>query len=83
MELYYTIGVMAILLVFFLMILLSIYLIRDQAKLCYRQELLEERTKIELESFREQVKTIKRGKEEEEKNAAAEFRRADTLQNNK
>lgn len=83
MELYYTIGVMAILLIFFLMILLSIYLIRDQAKLCYRQELLEERTKIELESFREQVKTIKRGKEEEEKNAAAESRRADTLQNSK
>ncbi len=63
MELYYTIGLGAIVAVFILMILLTVYLIKDQARLCYRQKALEDRTKIELESFREQVKLFKRESE--------------------
>lgn len=63
MELYYTIGLGAIVAVFILMILLTVYLIKDQARLCYRQQALEDRTKIELESFREQVKLFKRESE--------------------
>lgn len=66
-DIYYAIGLIGIVVTFALMIILAISLVRDQARLNYRQELLEARTKIELESFREQVKTFKRDKEKEGK----------------
>lgn len=56
----YTIGVCGLVVMFALVIILLVMLIKDQAKVTYRQKALEERTQRELESFRERVKTLER-----------------------
>lgn len=56
----YTIGVTGIIVLFALVIILLVMLIKDQAKVTYRQQALEERTQRELESFRERVKNLER-----------------------
>lgn len=56
----YTIGVTGIIVLFALVIILLVMLIKDQAKVTYRQQALEERTSRELESFRERVKSLER-----------------------
>lgn len=56
----YTIGVTGIIVLFALVIILLVMLIKDQAKVTYRQQALEERTQRELESFRERVKSLER-----------------------
>ena len=56
----YTIGVCGLVVMFALVIILLVMLIKDQAKVTYRQKALEERTQRELESFRERVKSLER-----------------------
>ena len=56
----YTIGVVGMIVLFSLVIILLVMLIKDQAKVIYRQQALEERTQRELESFRERVKSLER-----------------------
>ena len=56
----YTIGVTGIIVLFALVIILLVMLIKDQARVTYRQQALEERTQRELESFRERVKSLER-----------------------
>lgn len=56
----YTIGVVGLITMFALVIILLVMLIKDQAKVTYRQQALEERTSRELESFRERVKSLER-----------------------
>lgn len=56
----YTIGVCGLVVMFALVIILLVMLIKDQAKVTYRQQALEERTQRELESFRERVKSLER-----------------------
>ena len=56
----YTIGVIGLITMFALVIILLVMLIKDQAKVTYRQQALEERTSRELESFRERVKSLER-----------------------
>ncbi len=56
----YTIGVVGLITMFALVIVLLVMLIKDQAKVTYRQQALEERTQRELESFRERVKSLER-----------------------
>ena len=56
----YTIGVCGLVVMFALVIVLLVMLIKDQAKVTYRQQALEERTQRELESFRERVKSLER-----------------------
>ena len=56
----YTIGVIGLITMFALVIILLVMLIKDQAKVTYRQQALEERTQRELESFRERVKSLER-----------------------
>ena len=56
----YTIGVIGLITMFALVIILLVMLIKDQAKVSYRQQALEERTSRELESFRERVKSLER-----------------------
>ena len=60
----YTIGVVGLITMFALVIILLVMLIKDQAKVTYRQQALEERTQRELESFRERVKSLERKKDE-------------------
>lgn len=56
----YTIGVCGLVVMFALVIVLLVMLIKDQAKVTYRQQALEDRTQRELESFRERVKSLER-----------------------
>lgn len=60
----YTIGVCGLVVMFALVIILLVMLIKDQAKVTYRQQALEERTQRELESFRERVKALERKERE-------------------
>ena len=62
----YTIGVCGLVVMFALVIILLVMLIKDQAKVTYRQQALEERTQRELESFRERVKSLERKEKNEE-----------------
>ena len=62
----YTIGVIGLITMFALVIILLVMLIKDQAKVTYRQQALEERTSRELESFRERVKSLERRERNEE-----------------
>lgn len=66
----YAVGLCAMIVMFGLMVGLAVLLIRDQSALSTRQKALEDRTAHELESFRDQVKTIKR-KTEAGENAEA------------
>lgn len=61
----YTIGLCAMIVMFALMLWLAVMLIRDQSALGARQRALEDRTAHELESFRAQVKEMKRKAEGE------------------
>ncbi len=63
----YTVGLCAMVVMFALMVGLTVLLIRDQSTLSARQKVLENRTNIELESFRDQVKAMKREKESQQK----------------
>lgn len=63
----YTVGLCAMIVMFGLMVGLAVILIRDQSALSARQKILENRTGVELESFRDQVKTMKRTKESQQK----------------
>ena len=63
----YTVGLCAMVAMFALMVGLTVLLIRDQSTLSARQKVLENRTNIELESFRDQVKAMKREKESQQK----------------
>ena len=66
----YAVGLCAMIVMFGLMVGLAVVLIRDQSALSARQKSLEDRTAHELESFRDQVKVMKR-KAEAEENAEA------------
>ena len=63
----YTVGLCAMTVMFGLMVGLAVLLIRDQSALSARQKILENRTGVELESFRDQVKTMKRTRESQQK----------------
>ena len=66
MDSMYAVGLCAMIVMFGLMVGLAVILIRDQSALSARQKSLEDRTAHELESFRDQVKTMKRKAEAEE-----------------
>ena len=66
MDSMYAVGLCAMIVMFGLMVGLAVILIRDQSALGARQKSLEDRTAHELESFRDQVKTMKRKAEAEE-----------------
>ncbi len=63
----YTVGLCAMTVMFALMVGLAVLLIKDQSSLSARQKVLENRTNTELESFREQVKAMKRETESQHK----------------
>lgn len=56
MELFYALGVFAMLLLLFLAALLTVAQIRDQERLKFRQEQLEKNVRRELDALRARVK---------------------------
>lgn len=70
MESLYMIGLGGIFLTFFLMIALAIYIVRDQAKLCYRQEQLEKSVRTELDALRARVKEVNDAEKQQQSETA-------------
>lgn len=56
----YTVALCAMIVMVGLMVALVIMLIKDQSSLSARQQILESRVSTELQSFREQIKGLKR-----------------------
>ncbi len=68
-DIYYGLGIFAMLLLLFLSVILTVNQVRDLERLKIRQEKLEERTRKELDALRERVKEVndaeKQGRREE------------------
>lgn len=65
MELFYALGVLAMLLLLFLAALLTVAQIRDQERLKFRQEQLEKNTRRELDALRARVKEVDNAQQHE------------------
>lgn len=65
MELFYALGVFAMLLLLFLAALLTVAQIRDQERLKFRQEQLEKNTRRELDALRARVKEVDNAQQHE------------------
>ncbi len=59
----YTVALCAMIVMVGLMVALVIMLIKDQSSLSARQQIVESRVSTELQSFREQIKELKRADE--------------------
>lgn len=59
----YTVALCAMIVMVGLMVALVIMLIKDQSSLSARQQIVESRVSTELQSFREQIKELKRANE--------------------
>lgn len=59
----YTVALCAMIVMVGLMVALVIMLIKDQSSLSARQQIVESRVGTELQSFREQIKELKRADE--------------------
>ncbi len=59
----YSVALCAMIVMFGLMVALVIMLIKDQSSLSARQQIVEHRVSTELQSFREQIKELKRADE--------------------
>lgn len=65
MELFYALGVLAMLLLMFLAALLTVAQIRDQERLKLRQEQLEKNVRRELDALRARVKEVDNAQQHE------------------
>lgn len=70
MELFYALGVFAMLLLLFLASLLTVAQIRDQERLKHRQEQLEKSVRMELDALRERVKEVDNAEKQRRKDNA-------------
>lgn len=70
MELFYALGVFAMLLLLFLASLLTVAQIRDQERLNHRQEQLEKSVRMELDALRERVKEVDNAEKQRRKDTA-------------
>lgn len=70
MELFYALGVFAMLLLLFLASILTVTQIRDQERLKYRQEKLEKSVRMELDALRERVKEVDNAEKQRRKDDA-------------
>ncbi len=57
-DIYYALGILAMLLLLFLAVILTVNQVKDMARLEARQEKLEKSVRLELDALRERVREV-------------------------